>query len=155
MQRRPKTRSSARSSGRDWITDRTHGLQSKADFLKTTPPTTAKGIEKYLGSGMVRGIGPKLAGRIVAVFGAATFEIIEASPEKLRHVSGIGKFRAAKIAAGWVEQKAIRNTSGGLGTLCEKFAGRMRTLNYRTIYPDRRWVLDGLRMEDSWRPSAR
>ena len=67
-----------------WITDRTHGLQFKADFLKTTPPTTAEGIEKYLGSGMVRGIGPKLAERIVAVFGAATFEIIEASPEKLQ-----------------------------------------------------------------------
>lgn len=74
-----------------WITDRTHGLQFKADFLKTTPPTTAEGIEKYLGSGMVRGIGPKLAERIVAVFGAATFEIIEASPEKLRDVSGIGE----------------------------------------------------------------
>ena len=58
-----------------------HGLQFKADFLKTTPPTTAEGIEKYLGSGMVRGIGPKLAERIVAVFGVATFEIIEANPE--------------------------------------------------------------------------
>ena len=44
-----------------WTTDRTHGLQFKADLLKTTPPTTAEGIEKYLGSGMVRGIGPKLA----------------------------------------------------------------------------------------------
>jgi exodeoxyribonuclease V alpha subunit len=104
-----------------WITDRTHGLQFKADFLKTTPPTTAEGIEKYLGSGMVRGIGPKLAERIVAIFGAATFEIIEASPEKLRDVSGIGQFRAAKIAAGWAEQKAIRDImlflhSNGVGT---------------------------------------
>jgi exodeoxyribonuclease V alpha subunit len=104
-----------------WITDRTHGLQFKADFLKTTPPTTAEGIEKYLGSGMVRGIGPKLAERIVAVFGAATFEIIEASPEKLRDVSGIGEFRAGKIAAGWAEQKAIRDImlflhSNGVGT---------------------------------------
>src|SRR5271165_4558070 len=104
-----------------WITDRSHGLQFKADFLKTTPPTTAEGIEKYLGSGMVRGIGPKLAERIVAVFGAATFEIIEASPEKLRDVSGIGEFRAAKIAAGWAEQKAIRDImlflhSNGVGT---------------------------------------
>ena len=56
-----------------WITDRTHGLQFKADFLKTTPPTTAEGIEKYLGSGMVRGIGPVLAKRIVAAFGERTF----------------------------------------------------------------------------------
>ena len=52
-----------------WTTDRTHGLQFKADLLKTTPPTTAEGIEKYLGSGMVRGIGPKLAKRIVDAFG--------------------------------------------------------------------------------------
>ena len=104
-----------------WITDRSHGLQFKADFLKTTPPTTAEGIEKYLGSGMVRGIGPKLAERIVAAFGEATFEIIEASPEKLRDVSGIGEFRAGKIAAGWAEQKAIRDImlflhSNGVGT---------------------------------------
>jgi exodeoxyribonuclease V alpha subunit len=104
-----------------WITDRSHGLQFKADFLKTTPPTTAEGIEKYLGSGMVRGIGPKLAERIVAAFGAATFEVIEANPEKLREVSGIGEFRAGKIAAGWAEQKAIRDImvflhSNGVGT---------------------------------------
>ena len=71
-----------------WITDRTHGLQFKADFLKTTPPTTAEGIEKYLGSGMVRGIGPVLAKRIVGAFGEGTFEIIEASPEKLQKCRG-------------------------------------------------------------------
>ena len=104
-----------------WITDRTHGLQFKADLLKTTPPTTAEGIEKYLGSGMVRGIGPKLAKRIVGAFGEATFEIIEANPEKLREVSGIGEFRAGKIAAGWAEQKAVRDImvflhSNGVGT---------------------------------------
>ncbi|MBB4200242.1 exodeoxyribonuclease V alpha subunit [Rhodoblastus sphagnicola] len=104
-----------------WITDRTHGLQFKADFLKTTPPTTAEGIEKYLGSGMVRGIGPKLAQRIVAAFGVATFEIIEAEPVRLRDVSGIGEMRAARIAAGWAEQKAVRDImlflhANGVGT---------------------------------------
>ena len=104
-----------------WITDRTHGLQFKADFLKTTPPTTAEGIEKYLGSGMVRGIGPVLAKRIVGAFGEGTFEIIEAAPEKLRDVPGIGEFRAGKIAAGWAEQKAVRDImvflhSNGVGT---------------------------------------
>jgi exodeoxyribonuclease V alpha subunit len=104
-----------------WTTDRTHGLQFKADLLKTTPPTTAEGIEKYLGSGMVRGIGPKLAKRIVDAFGTGTFEIIEATPEKLRDVSGIGVFRAGKIAAGWAEQKAVRDImvflySHGVGT---------------------------------------
>ena len=92
-----------------WFTDRTHGLQFRADFLKTTPPTTAEGIEKYLGSGMVRGIGPVLVKRIVAAFGEGTFEIIEAEPERMREVSGIGEFRAGKIVAGWAEQKAVRD----------------------------------------------
>jgi exodeoxyribonuclease V alpha subunit len=58
---------------------------------------------------MVRGIGPTLAKRIVGAFGEATFEIIEAAPEKLREVPGIGEFRAGKIAAGWAEQKAVRD----------------------------------------------
>ena len=92
-----------------WFTDRTHGLQFKADTLKTTPPTTAEGIARYLGSGMVRGIGPKLAERIVGLFGLETFEIIEADPARLEEVPGIGTFRAGRIAAGWAEQKAVRD----------------------------------------------
>src|SRR5215218_10659085 len=52
-----------------WISDRTHGLQFKAEVLKTTPPTGAEGIEKYLASGQMRGIGPAMAKRIVAAFG--------------------------------------------------------------------------------------
>jgi exodeoxyribonuclease V alpha subunit len=104
-----------------WFTDRTHGLQFKADFLKTTPPTPTEGIERYLGSGMVRGIGPVLAKRIVGAFGEGTFEIIAAAPQKLREVPGIGEFRAGKIAAGWAEQKAVRDImvflhSHGVGT---------------------------------------
>ena len=92
-----------------WFTDRTHGLQFKADKLKTTPPTTVEGIARYLGSGMVRGIGPKLAERIVRLFGLETFEIIEGDPSRLEEVSGIGTFRAGRIAAGWAEQKAVRD----------------------------------------------
>ncbi len=92
-----------------WLTDRTHGLQFKADVLKTTPPTTTEGMARYLGSGMVRGIGPKLAERIVGRFGLDTFEIIEADSARLREVPGIGEFRASKIAAGWAEQKAVRD----------------------------------------------
>src|SRR5580700_8518543 len=84
-----------------WLTDRTHGLQFKADLLKTTPPTTQEGMARYLGSGMVRGIGPKLAERIVGQFGLETFEVIEADPGRLQEVSGIGEFRAGKIASGW------------------------------------------------------
>jgi exodeoxyribonuclease V alpha subunit len=92
-----------------WLTDRTHGLQFKADVLKTTPPTTKEGMARYLGSGMVRGIGPKLAERIVGQFGLETFEIIEADAGRLREVPGIGEFRAGRIAAGWAEQKAVRD----------------------------------------------
>ena len=91
-----------------WISDRTHGLQFKAEVLKTTPPTGAEGIEKYLASGQMRGIGPAMAKRIVAAFGVDTFEIIEASPERLTEVSGIGPMRASRIVSGWAEQKAVR-----------------------------------------------
>ena len=77
-------------------------------MLKTTPPTGVEGIEKYLASGQMRGIGPAMAKRIVAAFGEDTFEIIEASPERLTEVSGIGPMRASRIVAGWAEQKAVR-----------------------------------------------
>ena len=91
-----------------WFTDRQHGLQFKADTLKVTPPTGVDGIEKYLGSGYMRGIGPAMAKRIVALFGESTFEIIEAEPARLTEVSGIGPKRAARIVSGWAEQKAVR-----------------------------------------------
>jgi exodeoxyribonuclease V alpha subunit len=91
-----------------WISDRTHGLQFKAEVLKTTPPTGVEGIEKYLASGQMRGIGPAMAKRIVTAFGVDTFEIIEANPERLTEVSGIGPMRASRIVSGWAEQKAVR-----------------------------------------------
>ena len=91
-----------------WINDRQYGLQFKAQFLKATPPATVEGIEKYLASGHMRGIGPAMAKRIVAAFGESTFEIIEAEPQRLPEVAGIGPKRAARIIAGWAEQKAVR-----------------------------------------------
>ncbi|KAA2236417.1 SF1B family DNA helicase RecD2 [Salinarimonas soli] len=91
-----------------WVTDRVHGLQFRADTLRATPPTGAEGIEKYLASGQMRGIGPAMAKRIVALFGENTFEIIEAEPERLKEVPGIGPMRASRIVAGWAEQKAVR-----------------------------------------------
>src|SRR5918911_3126436 len=91
-----------------WVSDRVHGIQFKAQALSATPPTGAEGIETYLASGQMRGIGPAMAKRIVAAFGESTFEVIEAAPERLTEVSGIGPWRAAKIVAGWAEQKAVR-----------------------------------------------
>jgi len=91
-----------------WLNDRTHGLQFKAQFLKASAPSSVEGIEKYLGSGMIRGIGPVYARRLVKAFGTDVFDVIEAEPERLRDVGGIGPVRAARITAGWADQKVIR-----------------------------------------------
>ena len=66
-----------------WINDRTHGVQFRASFLKATPPTTNEGIEKYLGSGMIRGIGPIYARKLVRAFSDAVFDVIEQEPGRL------------------------------------------------------------------------
>src|SRR6202521_2764949 len=105
----------------EWINDRTHGQQFKSKFLKTSEPTSLDGIEKYLGSGMIRGIGPIYAKKLVRAFGEKVFDTIEAEPERLREVTGIGAVRASRITAAWVEQKIIREImvflhSNGVGT---------------------------------------
>src|ERR1700740_2941546 len=104
-----------------WVNDRTHGVQFRASFLKATAPTTVEGIEKYLGSGMIRGIGPVYAKKLVRAFGEAVFEVVEQEPTRLREVTGIGPKRAERIIAGWAEQKVIREImlclhSNGVGT---------------------------------------
>jgi len=92
----------------EWVNDRTHGQQFRARFLRTSPPTTVDGIEKYLSSGMIRGIGPAYAKKLVRAFGEKVFDVIEATPDRLREVDGIGPVRAAGILAAWAEQKAVR-----------------------------------------------
>ncbi len=92
----------------EWINDRTHGQQFKARFLRTSAPTTVEGIERYLGSGMIRGIGPVYAKKLVRAFGERVFETIEAEPERLREVTGIGPVRARRITDAWAEQKVVR-----------------------------------------------
>src|SRR6202007_1083769 len=92
----------------EWVNDRTHGQQFKARFLRTSPPTSADGIEKYLSSGMIRGIGPVYAKKMVKAFGEKVFDIIEAEPERLREVTGIGPMRAKRITSAWAEQKIVR-----------------------------------------------
>jgi exodeoxyribonuclease V alpha subunit len=104
-----------------WVNDREHGLQFKADFLKVVPPTTLKGIEKYLGSGMVKGIGPHFAKKLVQAFGEAVFDVIEEAPERLLELEGIGPKRKQRVVEAWAEQKAIREImvflqSHGVGT---------------------------------------
>jgi exodeoxyribonuclease V alpha subunit len=97
------------SASGNWVTDREHGRQFRAVFVKIYPPTTLTGIERYLGSGMVKGIGPVYAGKLVKAFGAAVFDVIEQSPERLREIPGIGEIRARKITSGWADQKVIRS----------------------------------------------
>src|SRR5205807_4048905 len=104
-----------------WINDREHGLQFKADEIKTTPPHTAKGIERYLASGLIKGVGPHYARKIVEVFGDKTLDIIDESPSFLQQVKGLGPRRIQRIRKSWQEQKAIRGImiflqSHGIGT---------------------------------------
>jgi exodeoxyribonuclease V alpha subunit len=105
----------------EWVNDRVHGQQFKARFLRTSAPNTVNGIEKYLGSGMIRGIGPVYAKKLVRIFGDKVFDVIEAQPDRLREVGGIGPVRAGRIAAAWAEQKVVREImvflhSHGVGT---------------------------------------
>ncbi len=104
-----------------WYSDREHGLQFKAAFLKTSAPTSLDGIEKYLGSGMIRGIGPVYARKLVRAFGDQVFTVIEEAPERLAEVEGIGPIRRERMVAAWAEQKVIREImlflhSNGVGT---------------------------------------
>ena len=92
----------------EWVNDRTHGQQFKARFMRTSAPTSIEGIEKYLGSGMIRGIGPAYAKKMVKAFGEKVFDVIEAEPDRLREVTGIGPMRAKRIIGAWAEQKIVR-----------------------------------------------
>lgn len=92
-----------------WVRDRQFGLQFRANILNSTPPTTREGIEKYLGSGLVKGIGPVYAKKLVAKFGEKIFDIIENYSARLQEVEGIGPERRRRIKSAWAEQKVIRD----------------------------------------------
>lgn len=92
----------------DYVTHPKHGLQFNAVSCEQLQPVTSAGIERYLGSGLIRGIGPELAKRIVSHFQEDTLEIIENEPEKLKQVSGIGEERTEKILNAWEEQKKVK-----------------------------------------------
>ncbi len=95
-----------RLTGR-WIVDTKYGEQFRAEAFTTLRPATAAGIEKYLGSGLVRGVGPKMAARLVRHFGLQTLAVIEEHPEQLVEVPGFGPVRAERVRSAWAEQKAI------------------------------------------------
>ncbi len=104
-----------------WFNDPRYGMQFKASALHIVPPSTAEGIEKYLASGLVRGIGPQFARRLVRAFGEQVFEVIEQSPERLAELPGIGPKRKAQLIAAWSAQRVIRDImvflhTHGIGT---------------------------------------
>ena len=92
----------------EWSNHPKFGEQFKITHYKTEVPATVYGIQKYLGSGLIKGIGPVMAKRIVKKFGEATLDLIETDADKLVAVAGIGKKRIAMIKAAWEEQKEIR-----------------------------------------------
>jgi exodeoxyribonuclease V alpha subunit len=92
-----------------WKQDPEHGEQFKADTLRTAPPNSLEGIEKYLGSGLVKGIGKHYAKKIVHVFGERTLQVIDESPAFLKEVKGIGPRRIQQIRESWRQQKAVRD----------------------------------------------
>ncbi|MEW5870417.1 MAG: ATP-dependent RecD-like DNA helicase [Chloroflexota bacterium] len=96
-----------RLSGR-WTNHPKHGMQFQVEVCEQTMPATVAGIRLYLGSGLIKGIGPRLAERIVAHFGADTLDVIENQPEGLLQVPDIGPKRAGLIAAAWEEQKQVK-----------------------------------------------
>ena len=105
----------------EWVNDRTHGQQFKARFMRSSAPSSIEGIEKYLSSGMIRGIGLVYAKKMVKACGEKVFDIIEAEPDRLREVDGIGPVRARRITEAWAEQKVVREImvflhSHGVGT---------------------------------------
>jgi exodeoxyribonuclease V alpha subunit len=95
-------------SGR-WQTDSRYGRQFAIETIRPVPPTTREGIEKYLSSGFVEGIGPVLAERIVDHFGEDTLDLLDADPERITEVEGIGKVRGESIVSAWSEQRQVRS----------------------------------------------
>lgn len=93
----------------NWKVDAKYGRQFLAERWEETMPATVFGIEKYLGSGLIKGVGPKFAKRIVQQFGTDTLEIIETDVQRLLEVPGIGKKKVDKIAESWEHQKEIKN----------------------------------------------
>ena len=92
-----------------WTTHARHGRQFQVEICEKSLPATTDGIRRYLGSGMIRGIGPVMAERIVNQFGTDTLEVIDHQPERLREVVGIGRKRVLSIIKSWEEQRAIKD----------------------------------------------
>lgn len=92
----------------DWVEHPRYGRQLKVVQVRPVVPTSLAGLERYLGSGLIPGVGPAIAGRIVAHFGVAAAHVLDHAPERLREVAGVGAARAEAIAQAWQSQQAVR-----------------------------------------------
>lgn len=92
-----------------WKVDAKYGRQFVAEKWEETLPATVYGMEKYLGSGLIKGVGPKFARRIVQKYGADTFAVIEDNADRLMEIEGIGRKRVRMIAESWERQKEVKN----------------------------------------------
>lgn len=115
-----------------WTVHAEHGRQFAVETMRTLTPATVAGMEKYLGSGLIKGVGPVTAKRIVKQFGVDTLDVIDHTPERLHEVPGVGKKRVALIQRAWAEQRAIKEVmiflqshgvSTSLATKIYKFYG--------------------------------
>ena len=92
-----------------WERNRDHGMQLRAAEIRCQAPTSLEGIEKYLGSGLIKGIGPVYAKKMVAKFGERIFDIIEQTSARLQEIDGIGEGRRQQIKGAWAEQRVVRD----------------------------------------------
>jgi len=100
----------------EWLHDRNHGVQFRAAELKTSAPTTAEDLQRFLGSGLLKGVGPAVAQRLIASFGSRILDVIEKKPHELTRVHGIGMAKALGIGEAWAEHRALKDIAAFLNT---------------------------------------
>ena len=98
----------------EWLHDRNHGVQFRAGELKTSAPTTAEDLQRFLGSGFLKGVGPAVAQRLIASFGSRILDVIEKKPHELTRVHGIGMAKALGIGEAWAEHRALKDIAAFL-----------------------------------------
>ncbi|QRM28778.1 ATP-dependent RecD-like DNA helicase [Microvirga sp. VF16] len=93
----------------EWLHDRNHGVQFSANELKTSAPATAEDLQRFLGSSLLKGVGPTLAQRLITSFGSRILDVIEKKPHELTRVHGISMARALSIGEAWAEHRALKD----------------------------------------------
>src|SRR4028119_1416695 len=114
----------------EWLHDRNHGVQFRASQLATAVPTTSEDLQRFLGSGLLKGVGPAVAQRLIASFGSRILDVIERKPHELTRVHGIGMAKAQSISASFAEHRALKDITAFLNA--HGVGGFLITRIYRT-----------------------